>query len=106
MRKASSLARNYNNELVKSIEDLREKREELNRQILKDCLLDVVSSCIADGLRRFMSVGASKHLAGTSMFTISASRRQLHACALLYVVCFVAIWDSGSKLGVVGLRVS
>lgn len=30
--------RNYNNELVKSIEDLREKREELNRQILKDHL--------------------------------------------------------------------
>ena len=27
---------NYNNELVKSIEDLREKREELNRQILKE----------------------------------------------------------------------
>merc|ERR1712032_1419930 len=26
----------YNNELVKSIEDLREKREEVNRQILKD----------------------------------------------------------------------
>ncbi|CAE7472398.1 DIP13 [Symbiodinium natans] len=29
-------ATNYNNELVKSIEDLREKREELNRQILKE----------------------------------------------------------------------
>ena len=27
---------NYNNELVKSIEDLREKREELNRQIIKE----------------------------------------------------------------------
>jgi Sjoegren syndrome nuclear autoantigen 1 len=27
---------NYNNELVKCIEDLREKREELNRQIQKD----------------------------------------------------------------------
>ena len=27
---------NYNNELVKSIEDLREKREELNRQIVKE----------------------------------------------------------------------
>jgi len=27
---------NYNNELVKSIEDLREKREELNKQILKE----------------------------------------------------------------------
>merc|ERR1711957_73469 len=27
---------NHNNELVKSIEDLREKREELNRQILKE----------------------------------------------------------------------
>lgn len=27
---------NYNNELVKCIEDLREKREEINRQILKD----------------------------------------------------------------------
>jgi len=27
---------NYNNELVKSIEDLREKREELNRQILSE----------------------------------------------------------------------
>ncbi len=27
---------NYNNELVKCIEDLREKREELNRAILRD----------------------------------------------------------------------
>jgi len=27
---------NYNNELVKCIEDLREKREEINRSILKD----------------------------------------------------------------------
>ena len=27
---------NYNNEPVKSIEDLREKREELNRQIIKE----------------------------------------------------------------------
>ena len=27
---------NYNNELVKCIEDLREKREEINRQIVKD----------------------------------------------------------------------
>ncbi len=27
---------NYNNELVKCIEDLREKREEINKQILKD----------------------------------------------------------------------
>lgn len=27
---------NYNNELVKCIEDLREKREEINRQLLKD----------------------------------------------------------------------
>jgi Sjoegren syndrome nuclear autoantigen 1 len=27
---------NYNNELVKCIEDLREKREEINRQILQD----------------------------------------------------------------------
>jgi sjoegren syndrome nuclear autoantigen 1 len=27
---------NYNNELVKCIEDLRERREELNRQILRD----------------------------------------------------------------------
>jgi Sjoegren syndrome nuclear autoantigen 1 len=27
---------NYNNELVKCIEDLREKREEINRQILRD----------------------------------------------------------------------
>lgn len=27
---------NYNNELVKCIEDLREKREEINRQISKD----------------------------------------------------------------------
>ena len=27
---------NYNNELVKTIEDLREKREELNRQILHE----------------------------------------------------------------------
>lgn len=27
---------NYNNELVKCIEDLREKREEINRQVLKE----------------------------------------------------------------------
>lgn len=27
---------NFNNELVKCIEDLREKREEINRQLLKD----------------------------------------------------------------------
>ena len=27
---------NYNNELVKCVEDLREKREEINRQILKE----------------------------------------------------------------------
>ena len=27
---------NYNNDLVKCIEDLREKREEINKQILKD----------------------------------------------------------------------
>merc|ERR1711964_289305 len=27
---------NYNNELVKCIEDLREKREELNRQVMKE----------------------------------------------------------------------
>ncbi len=27
---------NYNNELVKCIEDLREKREEINRQLLKE----------------------------------------------------------------------
>ena len=27
---------NYNNELVKCIEDLREKREELNKQIMKE----------------------------------------------------------------------
>ena len=27
---------NYNNELVKCIEDLREKREEINRQITKE----------------------------------------------------------------------
>lgn len=27
---------NYNNELVKCIEDLREKREEINRQIIKE----------------------------------------------------------------------
>jgi hypothetical protein len=33
--KGSSL-QNYNNELVKCIEDLREKREELNRGILRD----------------------------------------------------------------------
>ncbi len=33
--KGTSL-QNYNNELVKCIEDLREKREELNRAILRD----------------------------------------------------------------------
>ena len=31
-----STLQNYNNELVKCIEDLREKREEVNRQILKE----------------------------------------------------------------------
>lgn len=33
--KGASL-QNFNNELVKCIEDLREKREEINRQLLKD----------------------------------------------------------------------
>ena len=38
---------NYNNELVKCIEDLREKREEVNRAILKEeevCVGSVLSS--------------------------------------------------------------
>jgi len=35
-RALSSPLQNYNNELVKCIEDLREKREEINRQILKE----------------------------------------------------------------------
>ena len=33
---AGATLQNYNNELVRSIEDLREKREELNRQIAVD----------------------------------------------------------------------
>uniref|UniRef100_A0A7S1AQI8 13 kDa deflagellation-inducible protein n=1 Tax=Noctiluca scintillans TaxID=2966 RepID=A0A7S1AQI8_NOCSC len=36
MSSQGATLQNYNNELVKSIEDLREKREELNRQILKE----------------------------------------------------------------------
>jgi|ERR1712216_1106785 len=36
MASQGATLQNYNNELVKSIEDLREKREELNRQILKE----------------------------------------------------------------------
>ncbi|CAL1167940.1 unnamed protein product [Cladocopium goreaui] len=36
MASQEATLQNYNNELVKSIEDLREKREELNRQILKE----------------------------------------------------------------------
>mmetsp|Transcript_46327 Transcript_46327/g.129139 ORF Transcript_46327/g.129139 Transcript_46327/m.129139 type:complete len:112 (+) Transcript_46327:148-483(+) len=36
MAKQGSTLQNYNNELVKCIEDLREKREEVNRQILKE----------------------------------------------------------------------
>merc|ERR1712205_69237 len=34
--RARARRQNYNNELVKCIEDLKEKREEVNRQILKD----------------------------------------------------------------------
>ena len=33
---ASATASNFNNELVKCIEDLRDKREELNRMIIKE----------------------------------------------------------------------
>ena len=36
MAQQGATLQNYNNELVKSIEDLREKREEVNRQILKE----------------------------------------------------------------------
>ena len=36
MSGAGATLQNYNGELVKSIEDLREKREELNRQIMKE----------------------------------------------------------------------
>jgi Sjoegren syndrome nuclear autoantigen 1 len=36
MSGAGATLQNYNSELVKSIEDLREKREEVNRQILKE----------------------------------------------------------------------
>ena len=36
MSGAGATLQNYNNELVRSIEDLREKREELNRQIATD----------------------------------------------------------------------
>lgn len=35
MASQGATLQNYNNELVKCIEDLREKREEVNRQILK-----------------------------------------------------------------------
>jgi hypothetical protein len=34
----ASGATNFNNELVKCIEDLRDKREDLNRTIIKVCL--------------------------------------------------------------------
>lgn len=36
MAAQGSSLQNYNNELVRCIEDLREKREEVNRQILKE----------------------------------------------------------------------
>merc|ERR1712146_825381 len=36
MAQQGATLQNYNNELVKCIEDLREKREELNRQIMKE----------------------------------------------------------------------
>mmetsp|Transcript_10804 Transcript_10804/g.14021 ORF Transcript_10804/g.14021 Transcript_10804/m.14021 type:complete len:113 (-) Transcript_10804:430-768(-) len=36
MAQQGATLQNYNNELVKTIEDLREKREEINRQILKE----------------------------------------------------------------------
>ena len=36
MASGGATMQNYNNELVRAIEDLREKREELNRQILKE----------------------------------------------------------------------
>jgi sjoegren syndrome nuclear autoantigen 1 len=36
MASGGASLQNYNNELVKCIEDLREKREEINRQILKE----------------------------------------------------------------------
>merc|ERR1712146_591655 len=36
MAQQGATLQNYNNELVKCIEDLREKREEINRQILKE----------------------------------------------------------------------
>lgn len=36
MAQQGATLQNYNNELVKCIEDLRERREEVNRQILKD----------------------------------------------------------------------
>merc|ERR1711998_46107 len=36
MTQQGATLQNYNNELVKCIEDLREKREEINRQILKE----------------------------------------------------------------------
>ena len=36
MTQQGATLQNYNNELVKCIEDLREKREEVNRQILKE----------------------------------------------------------------------
>jgi hypothetical protein len=36
MAQQGATLQNYNNELVKCIEDLREKREEVNRTMLKD----------------------------------------------------------------------
>ena len=46
---------NYNNELVKCVDDLKEKREEINKAILKDvrflsaaffaCIANVLSTC-------------------------------------------------------------
>ncbi|CAM9332614.1 unnamed protein product [Phaeothamnion confervicola] len=36
MAQQGATLQNYNNELVRCIEDLREKREEVNRQILKE----------------------------------------------------------------------
>ena len=55
MAQQGATLQNYNNELVKCIEDLREKREEVNRAMLKDeeekAKIQKVTSLFVDRLR-------------------------------------------------------
>ena len=53
---------NYNNELVKCIEDLKEKREEVNRQILQDEVPSCPSPTSLPAALRFTLWPASFHI--------------------------------------------